>query len=300
MRRRVADRPRAPEPRGPHARPKKGIRLALYDLTETSKRVIYPLRLGRWLRQRLERDRRFHQVDLHLSRGGQGLHGLRIALIADVHAGPFMDESDLCRIFDRIAALEPDLVCMVGDLVENRAEQVLLLGKAISLLRPPLGVFAVPGNHDYDSEPGLKMWRATLQGHGVTVLLNAGQRLERGGESLWIAGVDDLDRGEPDLAAALRGVREEEPVFLLSHNPDLFCEASWSGVDLTLSGHTHGGQITLFGWTPLQHTRLAHWRGHFEDQGAQLYVATGTGITGIPLRVHAPGEVPLIRVLTHD
>jgi predicted MPP superfamily phosphohydrolase len=272
----------------------------VYERTEAAKRAIYARKLGRWLRRRLDQRRLFPELKLRLARGGPGLHGLRIAYVSDVHAGAFMREADLLAIFDRVAGLEPDLVCLGGDLVEDRPEQILLIGKAISLLRPPLGVFAVPGNHDYDADPGLETWRSALQEHGVTILVNEGQRLERAGDSLWIAGVDDLDRGAPDLAGALRGAGAEEPVLLLSHHPDLFCEASWVGVDLTLSGHTHGGQITCFGKTPLKHSRLDYWRGHFEEEGAQLYVGGGGGITGLPLRVHAPGEVPLIQLITRD
>lgn len=225
-----------------------------------------------------------------------GLHGLRIAYLSDTHAGAFMREADLCRVFDRVARSEPDLVCLGGDLVENQPEQILQLGKAISLVRPPLGVFAVPGNHDRDADPQLALWHATLEEHGVVVLLNSGRRLEREGESLWLAGVDDLARGAPDLEAALDGLRDDEPCVLLSHQPDLFVEAAWTGVDLTLSGHTHGGQITCFGRTPLRHTQLGFWHGHFERDGAQLYVGGGIGTTGVPLRIHAPGEVPVIRL----
>jgi len=211
-----------------------------------------------------------------------------------------MLEADLCRIFERVARAEPDLVCLGGDLIEDRPEQILLLGKALSLLQPPLGIFAVPGNHEYDAEPGLMLWRSTLEEHGVEVLINRGQRVIRNGDSLWLAGVDDLSLGRPDLTQALRGAGEDEPVLLLSHHPDFFYESSHAGVDLTLSGHTHAGQITLFGRVPLQHTLLGYWCGLFEEEGARLYVGRGAGTTKLPLRVNAPAEVPLIRLLTRD
>ena len=146
----------------------------------------------------------------------------------------------------------------------------------------------------------MRLWRSFLEEHGVEVLTNRGRRLERNGESLWLAGVDDLTHGEPDLAAALAGARDHEPIVLLSHHPDMFVEASWVGVDLTLSGHTHGGQITPFGWTPFRHTRLGYWRGHFEDAGAQLYVGRGIGTTGVPLRIQAPPELPILRLRTRS
>ena len=267
---------------------------------EAFKRFLFSRRLGHWLARLLENARVYSEIDVRIARGGSGLHGLRIAYISDTHAGSFMHESDLCRVFERIARAEPDLVCLGGDLIEDRAEQALLLGKAISLLRPPLGIFAVPGNHEHESDPGLEVWSAVLRECGVTLLINRGQRIQRGGESLWLAGVDDFGLGQPDLGAALEGADEDEPVLLLSHNPDLFIEASHIGVDLTLSGHTHGGQITIFGWTPLKHSRLGYWRGHYEREGAQLYVGSGVGVTGLPLRVHAPGEVPVLRLCTRD
>ena len=93
-------------------------------------------------------------------------------------------------------------------------------------------------------------------------------------------------------------MREAEPVLLLSHHPDLFWEAASVGVDLTLSGHTHAGQITLFGRAFTRHTQLGFWRGRFEIDGAQLYVGRGAGTSGLPLRLNAPAEVSLITLRT--
>lgn len=300
IRRPLESRPRAPLPPGRLGRRKGPIAHGVEDLLLRLSEALYPLPPGLLLRRRLERGLVFSEIELRIGRGGPGLHGLRIAYVSDLHAGSFMTERDLCRIFERVARLEPDLVCLGGDLIEHRPEQVLLLGKALSLLRPPMGMFAVPGNHECDVEPGLGLWRGTLEEHGVEILINAGRRLRRNGESLWLAGVDDLSLGQPDLAAALREAREEEPILLLAHHPDLFHEASYVGVDLTLSGHTHAGQITFFGQSPLRRTRLGYWHGRFEKDGAQLYVSGGAGTTWLPIRMSAPGEVPLIRLLTSD
>ena len=209
-----------------------------------------------------------------------------------------MRERELCQIFERVAAWAPDLVCLGGDLVDRQPGQILPLGKAVSLLNPPMGMFAVPGNHDLYTEPDLELWCATLQEHGVQVLHNEGRRLRRGDASLWLAGVDDLGQGEPNLPPAIEEAEEEEPILLLSHHPDLFSEASYCGVDLTLAGHTHGGQITLAGYSPLRHSLLGYWKGHYHDDGAQLYVGSGAGTTILPLRIGSPGEVPLITLRT--
>ena len=114
----------------------------------------------------------------------------------------------------------------------------------------------------------------------------------------WIAGVDDLMRGRPDLDSALAGAHDHEPVLLLSHHPDFFFESADAGVDLTLSGHTHGGQVLLFGRTPLRHTRFGYWSGHFEDRGARLYVGRGAGLGFPPVRIGARGEVPVLELRT--
>jgi predicted MPP superfamily phosphohydrolase len=107
--------------------------------------------------------------------------------------------------------------------------------------------------------------------------------------------VDDATEGRPDLSRALQGSREDEPVVLLSHHPDLFDAAAAAGVDLTLAGHTHGGQIAPVG-RALRHTRSGYWAGRFESRHAQLYVGRGVGVSLLPLRIGAPGEVPILRL----
>jgi predicted MPP superfamily phosphohydrolase len=129
----------------------------------------------------------------------------------------------------------------------------------------------------------------------VRVLTNVGVRLQRDGATLWLCGVDDLTEGEPDLRAALHGREEGEPAVLLSHHPDFFFEAAAADVDLTLSGHTHGGQIRIGGWAPLHHSRLGYQKGWYEMEGCRLYVGRGVGVTLLPLRIGAPPEIPMLR-----
>ena len=259
-------------------------------------RWAYATPLGRWWAGLLGRRIRVTRVEVPLARAGAGLDGLRIAFLSDVHAGCFMGETELHRIFARIAELEPDLVCLGGDLVDTRPEEMLLYRRPLTRLAAPLGVFAVPGNHEYDAESDLKLFHDVLSEAGVRVLVNEGQRLERRGHTLWLAGVDDHSLGRPDIGAALEGAREDEPVILLAHQPDFFHESASVGVDLTLSGHTHGGQILLFGRTPCWHSVLGYGSGHFYDEGAQLYVGRGAGVTLLPLRFGAPAELPLLEI----
>jgi predicted MPP superfamily phosphohydrolase len=147
----------------------------------------------------------------------------------------------------------------------------------------------------------MELFRREVERAGVVPLWNRGMRLQRGSTSLWVAGLDDLTAGEPDLEAALTGLRDDEPAVLLSHHPDLFCEAAYAGIDLTLSGHTHGGQVTWFGRPLLRgtrHTRFGYWQGLHEVHGSQLLVGRGVGACLLPLRVAAPPEVLLVELRT--
>ena len=174
------------------------------------------------------------------------------------------------------------------------------LSSALALLSPPLGLLAVPGNHEFDDGPDLSAWRSSLEAEGVRVLRNEGTLLRRNGAPVWAAGVDDLTHGVPDLDAALAGCPEETPILLLSHHPDLFPEAADVGIDLTLSGHTHGGQVVWSGREPTSHSPGGFYRGHFSDESgrSRLYVGRGAGTTLLPIRVGATPEVPVITLRT--
>lgn len=296
IRRAMTGRRRAHAPAPWRERPGHVSRAARW--IDAANRLLYSTGPGRALRRRLERQHTLERVEVPLARGGPGLDGLRVAFLSDLHAGNFMDAHDLERLFEQVARESPDLVCLGGDLVNGRGEEALLYRAALRALSPPLGVFAVPGNHEYAAERDLKRFADALSEAGVDVLVNRGRRLERAGDSLWIAGVDDLCLGEPDIALAMHGCRDHEPVLLLSHHPDFFRESSWVGVDLTLSGHTHGGQIVFAGRTPLRHTRHGYWRGLFHDDGAHLYVGRGAGVTLLPLRIGAPPELALLTLRT--
>jgi predicted MPP superfamily phosphohydrolase len=256
--------------------------------------VVFDHPPGRFVRRLLTVPPAFTEVPVTLRRGGAGLDGMTIAFLSDLHAGHLMDERDLVEQFERVAERRPDLVVLGGDLIDHAPEEALLYRRALARLAPPLGVFAVPGNHEYHTEDGLDLWRETLEAGGVTVLLNRGEAVTRNGARLWIGGIDNLGRGTADLPAALAGRRDGEPTLLVSHEPDAFDEAARADVDLTLSGHTHGGQIALFGWSPIRHTEFGWWRGRYERDGSVLYVGRGVGYSMLPIRVGSPAEVPVV------
>ncbi|MFO1031777.1 MAG: metallophosphoesterase [Planctomycetota bacterium] len=290
---RVGDR-RTPPPRGPLS----GRRTALRRLVATGvaavNRLLDRLPPLHWLQRRVRRHTELTELELTLRSGVSGLDGLRLAFVSDVHAGSFCTADDLCELFDRVMAARPDVVLLGGDLINTRERELLLFEPALRTLRPRLGVFAVPGNHDHFFGLDIGLWRSFLEGHGVAVLENRGVRLEHGGGSLWLCGVDDLTEGTPDLAAALAGRRPGETAVLLSHHPDFFFEAAAVDVDLQLSGHTHGGQVRIAGWAPIHHSRFGYERGWFVENDCRLYVSRGTGVTVLPLRIDAPPEVPIV------
>ncbi|MHC4471542.1 MAG: metallophosphoesterase [Planctomycetota bacterium] len=259
-------------------------------------KLLSPVPALRWIGRHLRGEATLTDVDFELSRGGPGLDGLTIAFVSDLHLGNFMERAEVESLFARIAARRPDILALGGDLVEHRPDELALLHEALGP-RPPLGIFAIPGNHEHRS-PSLRPWVRALEPLGVQVLLNRGVAIVKGGDRLWLAGVDDLSRGAPDLDRALEGREEGDPVVLLAHEPDFFREAVRAGVDVTLSGHTHGGQIAIRGWTPVRHTKYGYWRGRFEEGGSSLYVGRGAGTTALPIRIGAPAEVPIVRLLT--
>ena len=285
---------RAPVPYGLFSGRRSRWRRLLSRFTGTVDRVLDRMPVvGPLLHRRLHRHLAFTQHEVPLRRGGAGLDGLRIAFLSDIHAGCCMGEADLLRIFMRVAEAAPDLVCLGGDLINTRDREILMYRRAFQVLRPPLGVFAVPGNHDHFYGRDIGLWTAFLHEQGVRVLVNAGQRLERGGSTLWLAGVDDFTEAAPDLPRALAGAHDDEPVVLLSHHPDYFFEAAAVDVDLTLSGHTHGGQVARLGRL-LHHTRLGFWDGMFTEGQSRLFVSRGVGVTFLPVRIGVDAEVAML------
>jgi len=236
---------------------------------------------------------------LALPRWPARLDGLRVAAIADLHTGaPHVSLSKITRVVMHVNAERPDLVALLGDYVDARVTcgtpiPVAAVASALGELSAPLGVVAVLGNHDW-AEGGREMASA-LREASVTVLENDAVEVGRG---LWVAGVADAGRRQPDLAAALAAPPADAPVLLLSHNPDVFPEVP-ERVSLTLSGHTHGAQVDL----PLMRDKVtpsqfgAHYAGGvFEEHGRLLFVSRGLGTSRLPVRFMAPPEVAVLEL----
>jgi hypothetical protein len=281
--------------RGPLTRARRRVQRVFGRRLSALNNALLPTPLGRWLHARLLGRLELRVVEVELPAPRARIPWPTIAFLSDVHAGHYMSAADLEGLAGRLAELRPDLVCLGGDLVNHYIEELSLLEPALARLRAPLGTFAVPGNHDYQEPGRLGGWAERLEAYGVQVLMNRGVRLSHAGSALWLCGVDDLTEGEPRLDEALSGRRAGEPSILLSHHPDLFQESSAREVDLQLSGHTHGGQIRLFGWAPLHHSRFGWTDGLYARAASRLFVGRGAGVTALPVRVGTRAEITLLR-----
>ncbi|MGH9392741.1 MAG: metallophosphoesterase, partial [Terriglobales bacterium] len=177
----------------------------------------------------------FHH--LTLARLPRALDGLCIAHLSDIHYGLFLSRSSLERVLDLTQSQRPDLIAVTGDFVTQSPVFIEPVSELVGRLEAPLGVFAVLGNHDFRA--GAELLTRALRRHGARVLRNQHRLLRHHGAAFQIAGVDD-SRQHPDLASAL-GTTAERFTLLLAHNPMVLAPAAALGVDLVLSGHTHGG-----------------------------------------------------------
>ncbi|MFB9990518.1 metallophosphoesterase [Deinococcus oregonensis] len=230
-----------------------------------------------------------------------GLHTpLRVVQLTDLHYGPFIRAASLNRWVETTLALRPDIVLITGDFVDRHLlDSTAPLLQALSRLTAPLGVWGVWGNHDYDycgSEArrlgtdltvARETFRTTLEGLGIRILRNAGTVLR---DDLYLAGVDDLLRGDPQVQQALPQMPTTGAVLLMSHNPDVL-EHVPQRVTLTVCGHTHGGQVRLPFLGPLRPNSLLGFTEGWVFGPAAGYVSRGLGVTGAPMRLNCPAEL---------
>ncbi|MES1209200.1 MAG: metallophosphoesterase, partial [Pseudomonadota bacterium] len=222
----------------------------------------------------------------------QAFEGYRIAQISDLHCGPFASEKRVNEWVAVVNGLGADLVVVTGDLIASGSQFVPVVAGALGKLAARDGVFASMGNHDYFTD-GEALVQA-LQEAGLTVLRNEGVEIRRQDAAIYLGGVDDTWTRRHDVRKALARRRSGLPVVLLAHDPALFPEAVAGGVDLTLSGHTHGGQLGL----PFLARRFNLARlmtpltsGLYRSGSSTLYVNRGLGTTGPPIRLGVAPEI---------
>lgn len=221
--------------------------------------------------------------------------GVRIAHVTDIHLGNLISMDYVNKIVAITNAASADLLVLTGDYVSQTKAINSSLTEALTKLHAPMGKLAVLGNHDHwTNAPAVE---AMLAAAGITVLINSHRILDRHGEKLCIAGVDDLWEGRQLLGPALGGVAEDVPRILLSHNPDYAEQIpSHPRVDLMLSGHTHGGQVKIpFGPRPVLPIRYAKYAaGLVTGPHCQVYTSCGLGMIRIPVRFNCRPELPII------
>ncbi|HEX4221215.1 MAG TPA: metallophosphoesterase [Pseudonocardiaceae bacterium] len=241
---------------------------------------------------------RIRAVDVVIPRLGQGLDGLRVVVLADTHFGPINRRRWSQGVAARVNELKPDVVCHAGDLadgtVDQRKTQVDPLGDIVATEAK----LYITGNHEYFSQA--QGWLDHMGTLGWDPLHNRHHIVERGGDRIVFAGIDDRTAASSgqaghgaDLPAALADTDGDTPIVLLAHQPKQVATAAAGGVDLQISGHTHGGQIWPF------HLLVRLEQGYLQglnriNERTQLYTSRGAGFWGPPLRVFAPSEISLL------
>jgi predicted MPP superfamily phosphohydrolase len=243
---------------------------------------------------------------------------LRIIALADIHAcRPWMTPERIASLVTRANALEPDLIVLLGDYVAGSRlvsdwVDASQWASALSGLKAPLGVWSILGNHDWwedrsaqQAGAGPTISRKALERVGIPVLENDVVRLEKDGHGFWLAGLADQlalrpgqawgrtdFKGLDDLDGTLAKVSDRSPVILLAHEPDIFPKVP-SRISLTLSGHTHGGQVRLFGYSPVVPSRFGNRfaYGHVVEHDRNLIVSGGLGFSIVPVRFGMRPEI---------
>lgn len=236
-------------------------------------------------------------VDLPIANLPEGLTGLRIVQISDLHLGPLVSVAKVEALVNRVNNLKPDLIAITGDLVDGEADGVRAKVERMAALRATHGVFFITGNHEYYS--GVARWIPIIRSLGWQLLDNEHAVIERNGAPLAVVGMPDpASRGRrgsgqgPDLAKALAGVSPATTKLLLFHPPTGYEAAEKAGVALQLSGHTHSGQY--FPWSLVVQSLYRYPKGLNQVGGMWLYTSVGTGFWGPPNRFLVPPELTLI------
>ncbi len=236
------------------------------------------------------------------------LRNLKVVFVSDFHQNLWNSQARTDGLIKTVNGLSPDLVILGGDYAAD-PESAVAFFENLPLIQARLGVFGVLGASDRgEDQTGLDALRAAMLSAGVTPLVNEVVRLRVGQAELVLAGIDDLEQGHPDLPGVAAQLSTDEFVILTGSNPDLLTDAvkavdqngktHW--FDVGLFGHTHGGQITLFGKPLLSalspKTSSRYLSGWISENRANILISNGVGTSIVPLRLFAPAQIHLIRL----
>ena len=230
------------------------------------------------------------RVRIPLAKLPPGADGYTIVQLTDIHIGPILGDRFAQDLVAKVNALAPDLIVITGDIVDGRLEELRQHIEPLRELKARDGVYAVTGNHEYYWNP--TAWLEHLRSLGLRILRNEHVTI---GDAFELAGVDDSTATE-DVPRALAGHDPALPVVLLAHHPSTIARAVTAGVDLQLSGHTHGGQLLPLGWLSRLFEPRVSGLGRFGR--TWLYVSQGTGFWGPPMRVGTSSEIALLTLVT--
>jgi hypothetical protein len=250
------------------------------------------------------------KIEVPLARLPASLDGLTIAQLSDFHYDDYLGKVPIRNAVEMVNQLQPQIVVLTGDFVtisvlsdflhnaRQAANVIEPCARLLSSMHPPLGIFAILGNHDSDSDSVRIV--ETLHAFGITTLRNRSLPLQINGGRMWLSGVEDALVGKPDLDVTLRGLPRNEAVILLAHEPDFADQVARYPVDLQLSGHSHGGQIRLplIGAPYLPELARKYPRGLRQVGPLTLYTNVGLGTIRIPARLGCSPEVTLFTLRT--
>jgi len=237
------------------------------------------------------------QVRLKLPRLGKGFNGFRIVQVSDIHMGYWMTVDRFNHAMELALGQEPDLLALTGDFIESSFAEVDPSAAVDNLSQvfdkmgnvPRVGVM---GNHDLRTAPSAV--RALLKKHDILELTNAVHTIERGGDRLHIAGVDDLREGQPDLPKVMSALPEDGAAIMLAHEPDFADKSAATGrFDLQISGHSHGGQVIMpfIGPLYLTYGGRKYYSGLYQVGNMLQYTNRGIGMTAVYYRVNCRPEI---------
>jgi uncharacterized protein len=247
---------------------------------------------------------RLERVSIRIKNLPKEFAGFKIAMVSDLHVGLFTRLSRL-RQFAKIAqGVNPDLFVVAGDITDDDPQYLPKFLRSLEVLDPYLPAVGILGNHDVYADPEKTLY--VLEDSRLQMLVNEGIEIKRGNAAIWLAGVGDQGARRfgkwgsvaPDFDKALEGKPEGAPTILLAHQPQGFKDAVERKVELTLSGHTHGGQVgfKFLNWS-LAKLFMKYHMGHFKEGDSQLYVTPGTGYWALPVRFGLTPEISLIELL---
>ena len=262
-----------------------------------------------------DEDRIVERVKIRMPNLPEELKGTTIGMISDVHSSLFMGRERMEEYAATLQKLNADIIVLPGDFVNSRSREVYPFAEAFSRLSAPYGVYGVTGNHDYYTRE-IDLVAKEIEDAGITLLRNENVQIEKDGVTLRLLGVDDdaiyhvrdyLKEGKTEKSTIenlVKGIGESEPTIFLCHKPYPFEEYAELGVDLMLSGHTHGGQIVLaqldklnISVASLASTYISGLYKAHTNHDAQMYISRGIGTVGIPLRVNCPPEITHIMLV---